>query len=73
MCAYYVDRVYAIIKQAVTFMGKLLFRKLNLQNISIISCHRKEFGKSFVPNDNKVFICVDYFQGDLKVLKRIFC
>jgi DNA polymerase-1 len=70
-CAQYGNRVHTVFNQAVTNTGRLSSTEPNLQNIPVKSAYGKEFRSVFIPEDNKIFICADYSQIDLRVLAHI--
>jgi DNA polymerase-1 len=70
-CTCYGNRVHTIFNQAVTNTGRLSSTEPNLQNIPVKSAYGREFRSVFIPEDNKIFICADYSQIDLRVLAHI--
>jgi DNA polymerase-1 len=70
-CTHYGNRVHTVFNQAVTNTGRLSSTEPNLQNIPVKSTYGREFRSVFVPEDNKIFVCADYSQIDLRVLAHI--
>jgi DNA polymerase-1 len=65
-------RIHTTFEQTVVSSGRLSSREPNLQNIPIKNEYGKLIRSCFIPSDNKLFICVDYSQIELRILAN-FC
>ena len=64
-------RVHTSFNQTVTSTGRLSSTNPNLQNIPIRDAQGKEIRKAFIPDDNCVFMSVDYSQIELRIMAHL--
>ncbi len=64
-------KVHTSYNQTVAVTGRLSSTNPNLQNIPIRDAQGKEIRKAFIPDDNSVFLSVDYSQIELRIMAHL--
>ena len=64
-------KVHTSFNQTVTATGRLSSTNPNLQNIPIRDAQGKEIRKAFIPNNDSVFLSVDYSQIELRIMAHL--
>jgi DNA polymerase-1 len=64
-------KVHTSYNQTVAATGRLSSTNPNLQNIPIRDAQGKEIRKAFIPDDNCIFMSVDYSQIELRIMAHL--
>lgn len=64
-------KVHTSYNQSVTSTGRLSSTNPNLQNIPIRDAQGKEIRKAFIPDEDGVFLSVDYSQIELRIMAHL--
>ncbi len=64
-------RVHTSYNQTVAVTGRLSSTNPNLQNIPIRDAQGKEIRKAFIPDDDCIFLSVDYSQIELRIMAHL--
>ncbi len=64
-------KVHTSFNQSVAATGRLSSTIPNLQNIPIRDAQGKEIRKAFIPDDNEIFMSVDYSQIELRIMAHL--
>ena len=64
-------RIHTSYNQAVAATGRLSSNNPNLQNIPVRDARGREIRKAFVPDDGCVFLSVDYYQIELRLIAHL--
>lgn len=64
-------KVHTSFNQTVAATGRLSSTNPNMQNIPIRDARGKEIRKAFIPDDNELFLSVDYSQIELRIMAHL--